>query len=137
VARDRYLLDSSAVFALIEDEDGADRVEQTLRSGGAVVPWLALLEVHYVTRQEAGHDEADRRLALLKSSGLEVVWEVDESLVLTASRLKAGHRISLADALIAAYAIRLDATLVHKDPELDALAGEVELEPLPYKIASA
>jgi predicted nucleic acid-binding protein len=136
VARDRHLLDSSAVFALIEDEDGAERVDQVLRSGGALVPWLALLEVHYVTRQEAGDDEADRRLALLKSSGVEVVWEVDESLVLTASRLKAAHRISLADALIAAYAIRFSAVLVHKDPELDALAGAVELEPLPYKTAS-
>lgn len=136
MSRERVLLDSSAVFALIEDEPGADRVEEALRGGGALLPWLVLLELHYVTRQGASEDEADRRLALLKSSDAEIVWQVDESLVLTASRLKAGHRISLADAMVAAYAIQRRALLLHKDPELEALAGAVELEALPYKTAA-
>jgi predicted nucleic acid-binding protein len=47
--------------------------------------------------------------------------------------LKARHPISIADALIAAYALQLDAILVHKDPEYDALAGTLRMEPLPYK----
>jgi len=133
VAPEPVLLDSSAVFALIEDEPGADRVEEVLRGGRAFLPWLALLEVHTITRQEAGDDEANRRLALLKKAGCEIVWDLDESLVLSASALKAGHRLSLADALVAAYARRLDAILLHKDPEFEPLAGSLRLEALPYK----
>jgi len=136
VARSPILLDSSAVIALIEDEDGADRVEEVLREGGALLPWLALLEVHYITRQEAGEEEADRRLVLLKGSDCEILWDVDETLMLTASALKAERRLSLADALIAAYARRRGAVLLHKDPEFEAVADAVELEALPYKSGS-
>jgi len=136
VARSPILLDSSAVIALIEDEDGADRVEEVLREGGALLPWLALLEVHYITRQEAGEEEADRRLVLLKGSDCEILWDVDETLMLTASALKAERQLSLADALIAAYARRRGAVLLHKDPEFEAVADAVELEALPYKSGS-
>lgn len=47
-----------------------------------------------------------------------------------------GERLTehlLADAIIAAFALRGDAVLMHKDPELDALAGLVPMEALPYK----
>jgi ribonuclease VapC len=133
VARRKYVLDTSALFTLIEEEDGADRVEEVMRTETAFLPYMALLEVHYVTRQEHGVGEADRRYAFLKQSPVEILWQVDESTLLTASRFKAGHHISLADAIIAAVAFREDATLLHKDPEYKALEGEVELEALPYK----
>ena len=58
---------------------------------------------------------------------------MDEPTLLTASRFKARFRISLADALIAAFAVRQEAILVHKDPELEALAEIVPQEILPYK----
>jgi predicted nucleic acid-binding protein len=118
---------------LIENEEGADRVESILREERAMLPWLALLELHYITQQERGQAEADRRYALLKQLTGEVLWLLDESVLLTASRLKANHRISLADAVIAAYAMRQGAVLLHKDPEYEALAGELEVEALPYK----
>jgi predicted nucleic acid-binding protein len=35
--------------------------------------------------------------------------------------------------MIAAFAQRENAVLVHKDPEYEALSEEVELEALPYK----
>jgi len=55
--------------------------------------------------------------------------------VLAAAALKARFRLSFADALIAAIASECGATLLHKDPEMDALAGLVDLESLPYKLA--
>ncbi len=58
---------------------------------------------------------------------------MDEATVLTAARFKAVHRLSLADTIIAAYAVQANATLLHKDPEYEALAGQVRLEALPYK----
>ena len=131
--RKTFVLDSSALMALIENEDGADRVESILRVERVFLPFLALLEVHYITRQERGQGEADHRYALLKQLPCEILWQLDEPTLLTASRFKAGHQMSLSDAIIAAFAQRHSAVLVHKDPELDALAGEVELEALPYK----
>ncbi|MHB0981673.1 MAG: PIN domain-containing protein [Thermoleophilia bacterium] len=57
---------------------------------------------------------------------------MDESTLLTVARLKAMHRLSLADAIIAAFALLGDAVLLHKDPEFGALAGLVPMEALPY-----
>jgi predicted nucleic acid-binding protein len=133
VARNKYVLDTSALFALIEEEEGADRVEEIIRTEDASLPWQSLLEVHYVTMQERGQGEADRRYTFLKQVPCEILWQIDEPTLLTASRFKAGHRLSLADALIAAVALRQNAVLLHKDPEFEALAEEVELEALPYK----
>lgn len=131
--RRKYVLDTSALFALIEEEDGADRVEEIVQAEDALLPSMSLLELHYVTRQERGQAEADRRYALLKQLPCEILWNIDEPTLLTASRFKAGHRVSLADAMIAAVALRRGAILLHKDPEYEALAEEVELEALPYK----
>jgi PIN domain nuclease of toxin-antitoxin system len=43
-----YLLDTSAILTLIEDEGGAARVEQVLRSQDVLVTWMSLLEVYYI-----------------------------------------------------------------------------------------
>ena len=128
-----WLLDTSALLSYIEDEAGADRVEQALKQPTTIVPWPVLLETHYVTLQKRGQAEADRRIALIKQLNVKILWDMDESTLLTASRLKAEHRVSLAAAIIAAFAIRRGAVLMHKDPEFDALTGLLPLEALPYK----
>jgi ribonuclease VapC len=117
----------------MEDEPGASVVETALEKGGALIPHVALLEVRYITLQEKGLDTADYRHALLLGSPAEVLWTIDEPTLLTAARLKATHRISLGDSIVAAYAIQRGATLLHKDPEFEALTNELKLESLPYK----
>lgn len=134
---DTYLLDTSALLAFIEDEPGADRVEAILRSEEVLIPWTALLEVYYITRQRKGEVEAERRYAMLKVLNATILWEVDEPTLLHAARLKSAHRLSFADALAAAMAAQNDAVLVHKDPEFDALARELRMEALPYKVTKA
>lgn len=121
------------MLTLIEDEPGASRVEELLREEETFLPWLALLEVHYISRQEQGQSEADRRYALMKQLPSKILWDIDEPTLLAASRFKASHRLSFADSLIAAFAKRQNAVLVHKDPEFEALADQVALEALPYK----
>ncbi len=133
VSPDRYLLDTSALLTLIEDEAGADRIEHLLTHEPVILPWPVLLEAYYITQQERGQAEADRRYALIRQLPVTILWDMDEPTLLTAARLKAAYRISLADALIAAFAIQHDAILVHKDPEFEALADQVVLEALPYK----
>ena len=131
-----WLLDTSALLSFIEDETGADRIEQALKQPTTLVPWPVLLETHYVTLQKRGQAEADRRIALIKQLKVEILWGMDESTLLTASKLKAEHRVSLADAIIAAFAIRRGAVLMHKDPELDALTGLLPMEALLYKASA-
>lgn len=126
------LLDTSALLTLIEDEDGAERVEEVLRNGQALISWISLLEVSYITQQERGPVEAERRYALVKLLPATLLWEATEPVLLAAAHFKAGHRISLADALIAASAVQHRAILLHKDPEFEGLSDHLPLEPLPY-----
>jgi predicted nucleic acid-binding protein len=94
---------------------------------------MALLEVHYISHQERGKAEADRRYALLKQLPCDILWQNDEPTVLTAAAFKARHRLSLADSVIAAFVRSRGAVLLHKDPEFEALYEQIELEALPYK----
>jgi predicted nucleic acid-binding protein len=127
----KFVLDTSALFSLVEDEAGKERVAQILQREEFILPFITLLEVHNITQQEQGLPEADRRYAVLKQSN--VLWSFDEPTLLTAARLKAQNHISLADSMIAAVAIQNNAILVHKDPEYECLIGELEMETLPYK----
>lgn len=133
MSSDRFVLDTSALLTLIEDEPGAERVAEIVGLRRPFVPAVALIEVHYITRRERGPGEADRRYALVRELSVEVLSDIDESVLLTASRFKAGYRLSFADSVIAAYAYCRRAVLVHKDPEFEALAGEIEIEALPFK----
>jgi predicted nucleic acid-binding protein len=53
-----------------------------------------------------------------------------------AAKLKAAHKLSFADAFIVALAQRLDAVLVHKDPEIENLGAVVRRQMPPPKTAS-
>ncbi|MDO8673750.1 MAG: PIN domain-containing protein [Dehalococcoidia bacterium] len=127
-----YLLDTSAVLTLIEDEPGADRVEELLRNRVVLLPFVVGLETYYITCQERGTDEADRRLFLLRHLPAQWLNAVDDAVLVTAGRFKANYRLSLADCLVAAFASETGAVLVHKDPEYDSL-DTLRQERLPYK----
>lgn len=128
----KCLLDTSALLTLLGDEPGAAHVEELLRRGNLLIPFVALVEIYYLTLQTASQSEAEARHALVKALPVEVLWEVDEGTALAAANLKARHRLSFADALIAAFAITRQAVLVHKDRHFEALSREVKLDPLPY-----
>lgn len=135
-----YLLDTSAIFALTDQEEGAEEVERLLRRAQAgrcqlMACSITLMELYYVTLQEEGEDEAARLIGLVKAWPLRWIYP-DEKTLLLAGRLKASYHLSVADALIAAVAKLQRATLVHKDPELGALAREVKLLSLPLKNGS-
>ena len=121
----KFLLDTSAVLAFLEDEAGAERVEELLRNEEVILPFLVLLETFYITLQEQPEDVAEKRYALLKQLPVTFLGQMDEPILLAAGRFKARFRISLADAIIAAFAVSQEAILVHKDPELEALREQV------------
>lgn len=128
-----YLLDTSALLTWIEGEEGFLRVRSILDEERTIIPWAALFEVYHITLQERGEIIAYQRYATLMRLPVTFIWEMSESVVLTAGRLKAKHRISFADATIAAIAVHTNAILVHKDPEFVPLSGVILLEALPFK----
>lgn len=130
----RFVLDTSALLAWIGGEPGSGRVRALLRGNEEVLlPWPVLLEMYYVTARVGGEAKALRRYAAVRQLPVTFLDRMEEPLLLAAARLKARYPISLADALIAAHADAWDAVLVHKDPEYEALAGEIALEALPFK----
>lgn len=135
-ARSPYVLDTSALFCLKDNEAGAEEVEQILERAREAHPvyvsFASLMEYFYVVYQELGRDEAYRAYLELKMLPLKVV-ESNESLRLLAGEMKALFPLSFADAWIAATAERLNAELVHKDPEFESLSKRLFLKPLPYK----
>lgn len=134
---ERYVLDTSAILTLTDAEEGAAEVEGILDTARVdrckiEVAAISLMELYYVTLREQGEDDAAQLIALVKS--WPVIWVYpDEKMLLQAAKLKAFHRLSLADALIAAVAKLHSATLIHKDPEFEALAQQISLRQLPYK----
>ena len=132
------LLDTSAILAFIEDESGADQVQSDLLDATAgSLPlhgcFVTLTEVDYITRQERGGAAADQRVRDLLD--LPIQWvHSDVALCSGAAKLKAAHRISLADAFIAAATLRVDATLVHRDPEFLPLLPTLKQLVLPPKV---
>jgi len=136
-AAERYILDTSAVLALTDQEDGFEKVEELLEratGGEADVGTCAvsLMELYYITLQEQGEDQAAQLVGLVKSWPVSWIYP-DEKMLLLAGRIKAFHRLSFADAIIAAVARLHEAVLVHKDPEFETLADEIPLLNLPYK----
>lgn len=136
-ASEKYILDTSAIFAFLEDEDGADQVlgllNDTVAGGNACcVVFVSVMEVYYITLQERGRSEANRRVELLGKLGMPRMESTPE-LAIAAGELKAKHKISFADAWIAAAAKMHGAVLVHKDPEFEQVEDEVSVLKLPYR----
>ena len=131
-----YLLDTSAVLTLRDDEQGADLVAKILMQAeaGKVTVFgcfMTLMEVLY--RVWKDENEVEGKLAYAQCKSLPIVW-IHESteLLEQASEIKANYQLSLADAWIAASAVLQGACLVHKDPEFEVI-DSIEQELLPYR----
>jgi len=131
-----FVLDTSAILALWNEEDGASTVENILRDKKhdrkIFISFMTFMECRYRVwkdHDQSAADELFRSLSLLPVTRVDV----DDALIMTASELKAQHKISVADSWIIATAITRKATLVHKDPEFDVLSDTVTMKILPYK----
>lgn len=134
---DTYVLDTSAILALTDREEGWREVERILRdaqvaTSDVTVCAVSLMELYYIAHRETGEDTAARLIGLVKAWPVTWIYP-DEKTFLLAGKLKATHRLSLADALIVAVAKLANAILVHKDPEMASLASEVRMVGLPFK----
>ncbi len=131
-----FVLDTSAILALWNEEDGASTVEKILRdkphNRKTFISFMTFMECRYRVWKDHGQSAADELFRSLSHLPVTRV-DVDDTLIMIASELKAQHKISVADSWIIATAITRNATLVHKDPEFEALSGKVAMKTLPYK----
>lgn len=132
-----YLLDTSALLALRDDAEGADLVEEILRKAelgtyDVFVSFITFTEIFHRVWVDEGERAAKKIFLELQTLPLTRV-DVDEDLIRAAARIRATTGLSMADAWILATAERHAATLVHKDPQLEAADGIVHLISLPYE----
>jgi predicted nucleic acid-binding protein len=130
----RFVLDTSALLTLRDDEAGADRVAEVLdlaiqNKSKCYGCFITLMEVLYrVWRDE---DQAAGQLAYQQCLALPIEWLPNtDALLVKAAEYKALYPLSIADAWIAACAFEQGAVLLHKDPEFKVLPVTQELLPL-------
>lgn len=119
----RHVLDSSALLALLQDEPGAQMVEDLLVAEDSEVSMSAinLAEVLYILHRRFGEQAAclveTKVFDTLKVRVVDATWDR----VRCAARIKVDGGISFADCFAAALAEEMDATLVTGDPEFRPL----------------
>jgi predicted nucleic acid-binding protein len=128
-----YTLDTSAMLALWNDEDGASEVEHILRFGGEIyISFMTLMEGRYRLWKNIDKNAADefsKYLDLLPIKRIDVNSEILEKAV----EIKATNNLSVCDSWIIATAMVRNSILVHKDPEFEQVKSKVRLKALPYK----
>ena len=135
----KYVLDTSAIITYFTGESGSEIIKDLLiksvkNETTVLVPYVALTEFYYINYKRVGEDTANQRFVYLKNLPVTFIMLISEQYLIQSGRLKAQYPISLADAMIAAYALLEDAILVHKDTEFLTLEKEIKLQTLPLKV---
>jgi uncharacterized protein with PIN domain len=122
-----FVFDACALIAILEDEPGAEVVEELLEQSAnrCLVHAVSACEVYYDLYRRGNTEDADTLEAILAEFGLELLEALPPDLWRIAGRLKAEwRRVSLADCFSLALAIREEGTLVTSDHhELDPIAN--------------
>lgn len=131
----RHVLDTSAVLAVLNDEEGIETVLSLLeaaRSEEALVyiPFMTLMELEYLSLRQHSREETHQVLNVVEAWPVEIKHSTEEWRH-RAAQIKATSPVSVADAWICSLAQLLDAKLVHKDPEYEGVSNLKALQ-LPY-----
>jgi PIN domain nuclease of toxin-antitoxin system len=113
-----YVLDSSAMIALLRDEDGADMVESALTDSAntCFAHAINLCEVYYDAVREKGDEAGLSVIQDLYSAGVSPREDMDAGFWQVAGRFKAAQRrVSLADCFCVALTLRVGGELLTGD----------------------
>jgi predicted nucleic acid-binding protein len=94
--------------------------------------FISVMEAGYKAYQVRGEDGLANLLASVQQLPISRV-DISDALIALAARMKGVYRVSLADAWVLATAKHLNATLLHKDPEFEQAAVDVQLQALPSR----
>lgn len=127
----RYVLDAFALLAYLRREPGWREVRALLANAAkqhaeVSICVVNLGEVLYMTERRLDAEQARAALGYIEQLPLQWI-DADRLLTLRAARVKAGHRVSYADAFAVALAQQLDATVVTGDPEFQSVEDVVRV----------
>lgn len=126
-----YVFDSFAVIAYLENETGAEQIEEFLYEAQEeeVSIDLSMInygEILYITERETDENTTKKVISLLDHLPVSII-DVDRDLTFSAAHLKANYPIAYADAYAAALAQQKNAQLVTGDPEFEEVQHLVNL----------
>ena len=118
-------------MAWLQNEKGAQTVEDLLRKAKEtgeklLLHEINLAEVYYLTIRRAGDSQAKTIAAQMETLPIEIVRTTPE-IMWQAARLKAQHKLSLADTFAAGTAMQLGVRIVTGDPEFKSISHMVEI----------
>jgi ribonuclease VapC len=127
----RYVLDSFALLAYCEGEEGGKKVADIFKSSLdheaeiylCIVNWG---EMYYIALREGGEQSAELCRKTLEKYPITFV-DATQDLTLQAARFKAAHKMSYADAYAAGLTKFKKAELVTGDKEFKPLDKEIKI----------
>jgi PIN domain nuclease of toxin-antitoxin system len=122
-----FCLDSWAVINWLEDGPSASAVEKTIPSR-PVISLVNICEVLYILSRKHGDKAIQQVLPALRQNLAFI--KVDEELTLSASQIKAAHKMALGDAFCIATALAHNAKILTGDPEIINAKGNWKVQDL-------
>lgn len=126
-----YVLDSFALLAFLQKEQGSARVNEILERARkkqvtVLFSEISLGEVYYILIRAFGLEEANVMLAHILALPITIA-SVSRDGVLAAAQYKARGSISYADCFVVALAVAARATIVTGDREFAAFKKDVDM----------
>jgi PIN domain nuclease of toxin-antitoxin system len=122
-----YVLDACALLAFLNDEEGADKIEDMLNQSAASdisvsMSIINLFEVYYGELRDKGAEIAQIVLDMVQHYSIKIINIVSDQVFREAARLKTAHKMSIADCIGLATAVELSGQFVSSDHhELEAV----------------
>jgi PIN domain nuclease of toxin-antitoxin system len=112
-----YVLDAGPMIAFLDDEPGAEVVEQVLTEPGSTcyAHIFNLTEIYYIYFRRGGAVMAEDALQSLIDAGIVVRDDHDAAFWKEAATFKGTHAIALPDTFCLALARRLSGTVLTSD----------------------
>ena len=137
--RSIHVLDANALTAFIEDEEGADFVENLFHSTKnkeivILMHKINLIEVLYHVFRKDGMNEAMKVFHDIKLFPINIINDITYEIMFEASRLKANYKLSLADSIGLATSIIYKGFFVTSDyHELEIIEKKEKLNILWFR----
>jgi ribonuclease VapC len=129
----KRLLDSYALLAYLNKEDGFEKVRNVLAyaqraSLPVLMNELNVGETYYILYRKRSHEQADYFLDTVLA-GLPIsMISNDFNAVISAAKIKARHALSFADCFVVATAQKENAVILTGDPEFKNVEKFVEID---------
>ena len=129
----KRLLDSYALLAYLNKEDGFEKVRNVLANAQksslpVLMNELNVGETYYILYRKRGHEQAEYFLDTVLA-GLPIsMIPNDFNAVIFASKIKAQHALSFADCFAVATAQRENAVILTGDPEFKKVEKFVKID---------